>query len=336
MLRTACFYAPVFLAPLLWAANFIVARAVHDVTDPLWLNGARWAIAALVLAPVLWRDRRNVVKALRAHGGTLVLLALLGVVGSNTLIYCGLDHTNATEVGVYYGVTPFLILAMSRLSGGARIGPRQGCAGCIAFAGVCLILTGGEAAPLQHETATGAAFVMAGGALWAAYSVRLHRAQLTLAPMSLVSVLACLGAIMMLPLLWLQPGPSSEAVTPVLSAVAFMGLAGSAFAFWAWGLAVDRVGACNTGIGLQMIPVFGAVLAWTFLGERPTPSDVIGIGLVVTGLFLVFRPGLGSAGPAWLKAMKTTGHRDARRNHHPQDRRDGYFGRDQSRRDRAV
>ncbi|WP_425092462.1 DMT family transporter [Tropicimonas sp. S265A] len=327
MLRFACFFAPVLVAPFLWAANFIAARAVHEVSDPLWLNSARWDAAALVLLPVLWRDRRNVANALRTHFATLVVLALLGVVGSNTLIYYGLEHASATQVGVVYGFTPFLILLMSRVSGGARLDARQSWAGVIAFSGVCFILTGGEMAVLQQEATTGAMFVLAGGALWAGYSVRLHRARLTLAPMTLVAVLATLGALIMLPLMWVRPAPAAEAMVPVLSVVAFLGIAGSALAFWAWGVAVARVGACRTGIGLQMIPVFGALMAWGILGEVPTLAHLIGIVLVVTGLFLACQPTLGTARPACLKAIETTGQIDAFRDHYPKDRRDGYFGR---------
>lgn len=87
------------LAQLLWAGNFVAARGVHDLSDPLWLNAARWTVAALCLAPVLWRDRRAVRAALRSHPGPLLVLTGLGIVGFNTVLYAGLDTATATEPG---------------------------------------------------------------------------------------------------------------------------------------------------------------------------------------------------------------------------------------------
>jgi drug/metabolite transporter (DMT)-like permease len=47
-------------------------------------------------------------------------------------------------------------------------------------------------------------------------------------------------------------------------------------------------------------PVFATLLAWLWLGERPSPSKALGLALIVIGLTLVGWPELVAGGSAWL------------------------------------
>jgi len=46
-------YLALFIAPLLWASNFAIGRAVHQTLPPLTLNTLRWLTALLVLLRAL-------------------------------------------------------------------------------------------------------------------------------------------------------------------------------------------------------------------------------------------------------------------------------------------
>ena len=48
------------------------------------------------------------------------------------------------------------------------------------------------------------------------------------------------------------------------------------------------------------MPVFAAVLAWLWLGERQSSSKALGLALIVIGLTLVGWPALAAGGTAWL------------------------------------
>ena len=48
------------------------------------------------------------------------------------------------------------------------------------------------------------------------------------------------------------------------------------------------------------MPVFAALLAWRWLGERQSPSKALGLALIVIGLTLVGWPQLIAGGSAWL------------------------------------
>ena len=62
-----------------------------------------------------------------------------------------------------------------------------------------------------------------------------------------------------------------------------------AYIFWNRG--VEQVGASVAGLFVHLMPVFGVVLAWIFLGERLALFHVAGIALILTGIWITSRLG---------------------------------------------
>jgi drug/metabolite transporter (DMT)-like permease len=60
-----------------------------------------------------------------------------------------------------------------------------------------------------------------------------------------------------------------------------------AYVFWNRG--VDQVGASVAGLFVHLMPVFGTILAWLFLGERLQLFHVAGIALILTGIYVTSR-----------------------------------------------
>jgi drug/metabolite transporter (DMT)-like permease len=56
-----------------------------------------------------------------------------------------------------------------------------------------------------------------------------------------------------------------------------------------WNLAIRAVGPNRSAIFVNLIPVSGAVLAMTFLGERLHTYHLIGAAFVFAGIYLAIR-----------------------------------------------
>ena len=52
-----------------------------------------------------------------------------------------------------------------------------------------------------------------------------------------------------------------------------------------------ELGANVAGLFVHLMPAFGVLLAWIFLGERLEPYHVTGILLILTGIWLTSRYG---------------------------------------------
>ena len=66
----------------------------------------------------------------------------------------------------------------------------------------------------------------------------------------------------------------------------YLAIFGSSLASIFFTYCIRNIGATRTEIFTNLIPVFTAIFAWYMLGEELGPKKIIGIAVVLTGLFL--------------------------------------------------
>jgi drug/metabolite transporter (DMT)-like permease len=74
-----------------------------------------------------------------------------------------------------------------------------------------------------------------------------------------------------------------------LAAMLYVGIFPSFVGYVFWNRAVAEVGSNVAGIFMHLMPVFGSLLAWLFLGERIQAFHLAGIGLILLGITLTTR-----------------------------------------------
>jgi drug/metabolite transporter (DMT)-like permease len=84
-------------------------------------------------------------------------------------------------------------------------------------------------------------------------------------------------------------GYALQATWPTAMAVLYTAFVTTLLAYVAWNRAVDIVGAPRASAFLHTIPLFGAVLATTLLGERIEAYHVLGFALILGGVTLAAR-----------------------------------------------
>jgi drug/metabolite transporter (DMT)-like permease len=63
----------------------------------------------------------------------------------------------------------------------------------------------------------------------------------------------------------------------------------STLAYMCYNRGIQLIGANRAAPFFHLVPLFGAVMAMVFLGERPQPFHFIGFALVLTGVFVASR-----------------------------------------------
>jgi drug/metabolite transporter (DMT)-like permease len=71
--------------------------------------------------------------------------------------------------------------------------------------------------------------------------------------------------------------------------VLFLGLGGSAAAFFCWNAALRRLDASEASTYINLVPLVTVLSAALMLGERPAPSQLLGGALVIAGVYLAGR-----------------------------------------------
>ena len=280
------------LSSLFWAGNWVTGRALRDAFDPISLNFWRWLIALLVLAPFALPGLAAKRAVIRAHAGTLALLALSGVAVFQTLVYLGLQSTAAVNAVLLNCSAPLFVLLCSWVMERERATWRQIAGILISLAGILVILSRGELARLlELEFHSGDAWILLAMPFWGFYSVLLKRRPPELGGVHFLFVLCVAGVLLLAPAFAFQAlqAPPRLPTMPEALGVLYTALAASVGAFICWNRGVAIVGANAAGFTLHLLPAFGTLLAIAFLGESFGAFHAAGIATILAGVILATR-----------------------------------------------
>ena len=285
-------YLLLTLTPLFWSVNWIVGRGLHHEIPPMAMTFFRWLFAIAILAPFALRHVRRDWAVISRHWRTMLGLGALGIGLHNALAYLGLNYTTATNGVILNSFIPVMIVTIAWVFLRERLAPWQIAGLAISLAGVLAILS-------QGSLETLAAFRLNGGdllvilsmAMWSTYTVALRWRPSGLHPLSFLFVLAVIGDACVLPL-WLGEmalGHRPDWTLEAFAAFVAVALFSSVLAYIFWNRGVEQVGASVAGLFVHLMPVFGVLLAWVFLGETLGWHHVAGIALILAGIWVTSR-----------------------------------------------
>lgn len=256
-------------------------------TTPLGVGAVRLALGAVALVVMAWLRRPEGGRRWRAHAPAL-LLGGVAVAVYQLGWFAGLRRTGValgTVVGIGSGpvLAGLIHLALRRQAlSGAWL---AGTAATMAGAGLLALRGAGEGA------ADGLGLLLVLGAV-AGYVVSVEMAQRAMgrgldAAGTMAGMFAA-GAILLLPLLWLEP-LGWLATGRGLAMALHLGLVtiGVAYSLYGWGLRFLQV---PTVVTLTLAePLTAAVLGTALLGERLGALGWLGAALIAAGLLLAAR-----------------------------------------------
>jgi drug/metabolite transporter (DMT)-like permease len=285
-------YLLLTLTPLFWSANWVVGRGLSPDIPPMAMTFFRWLFAVLILAPFAWPHLRRDWPLVRRHWKTMLLLGVIGVGTHNALAYLGLNFTTATNGVILNSFIPMMIITLSWAFFGERLTAVQSFGVAVSLVGVLTILSGGSmAALLAFRLNGGDLLIILSMAMWSVYTICLRWRPSGLNMLTFLFVLMVIGDLAVLPLFAaeLAFGRHMAVTAANIAALVAVALFSSVLAYIFWNRGVELVGANVAGLFVHLMPVFGIVLAWTFLGERLASFHVAGIALILTGIFVTSR-----------------------------------------------
>ena len=285
-------YVALALTALLWSSNFVIGRAVRDDVTPATMNFLRWAIALVILVPVTLRDLREHRALFARHWKLIALLGFTGIAAFQTLCYVALTTTTALNTILLLSLVPLAIVAVSWLALGERVTRRQALGLATSLAGAAVLIVHGDLATLVDlRFNAGDLWMLLAIAIWAVYSVLLKRRPAQMPPLALHTTSVAAGTLWMLPAFGWQvmQGSGLPSSTSAWIAIAFVAIFSSAFAHALWVRGVATIGPNRAGAFIHLMPLFGAALAITFLGEQLSTYHAIGALLVLFGVVLTNR-----------------------------------------------
>lgn len=280
------------LTTLMWAGNAVAARLALGEVSPMMLTHLRWLLAVAVLLPLNIQRLKADRVALRANWPFLLAMGALGYTGFNLLLYSAALTTSAINITIVQAAMPMMIFLINLAVFSVAIGWLQVVGYLVTLAGVVLVASDGDPARLLAlDVSPGDMLMLLAGLLYAAYTVGLKR-RLTMHPLSLLTAMSIGALITSVPFALAEHWAGMQIVPATglaLGVVVYTALCASVLSQWFYMQGVGVLGANRAGLFINLVPVFGAMLAVGILGERMAPHQAVALALVLGGILIAQR-----------------------------------------------
>jgi drug/metabolite transporter (DMT)-like permease len=281
-------YLLLVVTTFLWAGNIVLGRLVAGHVPPIALASVRWGGAFLILLPFAWphlkRDWREIVR----HWPIMLVLSFTGIASYNTLVYFGLQYTGALTGVLLQSAQPLVIALVTFVLFAERLSVRQASGILISLCGVVAIVSQGDIERLAAiRFNVGDILILIAVVLYAIYSALLRRRP----PIHWISFLAAtflIGDAMLLPFLaWeMSTGYVLRLDWLTVAACLYVAIFPSLVAYAFFNRGVELIGANRAGPFFHLMPLFGALMAVGFLGERFQWFHGLGMAAILSGVAL--------------------------------------------------
>ena len=285
-------YLLLTLTVLSWSGNMVIGRAIRGDIPPLTLAFWRWVIALLLVLPLALPHFREQWPLLKKGWKPLLVLGLLGVGGYNTFAYLALQHTTATNAALLNSFIPIATIAISWAFLGKHLRRIEGIGVVVSLCGALTIVSRGDLAVLAHLNLNlGDVWMLVAVLDWAIYTVALAWRPAGVHPMLMLGATIVVGLLALAPACaWeMAQGRQINLNLASLGALAYVGIFPSFVGYIFYNKGVAEVGPNKASLFIHLMPVFGTLLSFLFLGEIPLWYHYLGIGLIFSGIWLTMK-----------------------------------------------
>ena len=275
----------------LWGGSFVFMRIAVPAMGPVPLTFVRVTLAALVLLS-LAAARRDVPDLRTRWRG----FAVIGLVNSALpfVLICFAEQTiTASTAGILNATSPFFGAIAAALWLGEPLTARKSGGMALGLAGVAL-LVGLQPEPLTFTTGVAVAACLAAAVCYGLAGVYARKRMQGVPSFAIACGSQLSAAIVLAPVLPFvsMPGPVTSWV--VFNVVA-LAVASTAIAYLIYFRLIADIGPSRALTVTFLIPLFGVLWGYLFLGEAITANMLAGGALIVAGTALALTGGAAGA-----------------------------------------
>jgi drug/metabolite transporter (DMT)-like permease len=269
---------------LFWASAFAGIRAGLTAFSPGSLALLRFLTASVVL--VMYAIFTGIKLPQLRDFPSIAAAAFLGISFYHVSLNYGEITVTAGSAGFLIGTVPIFSALLAVVLLGERLDLRSWIGIATSFFGITLIALGeGEGAGLSLDR--GALFILAAAFATSIFFVIQKPYLDRYGALQYTNYAFWFGTAFMLIFLpqlidELQAAPPAATLT-----VVYLGVFPSAISYVAWAYALKRAPVSNVTSFLYVSPVLACLIAWLWLGERPSLLALVGGGTALLGVVIV-------------------------------------------------
>lgn len=282
----------------LFASVFTIAKLALQVTEPLFLIGARMTVAGLLMLSFLFFFRPKELRFKKEDAFALFFLGFMNIYLTNALEFWGLKYLTSFKTCFIYSLSPFASALLSWLAFAERMSVKKWGGlfiGFLGFTPIFLAQTTDEVLSGTFFSFSWAELAVMGAALSSVWGWVLLRGLVFdkgYSPIMANGVAMTLGGLMAL---IHSAGVENWDPLPVSDYARFIELGGALLivsnllGYNLYGALLKRFSATFMSFAGFLTPLFSALLGWLFLGETVAWPFWLSAAIVFTGLSLFYQ-----------------------------------------------
>ena len=279
------------LTALIWAGHAVVGRLAVGQIGPMTLTCGRWALA---MGPIMYAARGTLkrdLEIMRPRWFYVTCMGALGFTVFNAIFYLAAHYTSALNIALIQGAVPALVLIGAWAAFRDRVGVLQMLGALVTIVGVVTIASQGDWRRLAALAFNfGDVSMLFASLLYAGYTVGL-RNRPAVSGLGFLSGMAIAALATSIPFfiaeIWRGEFVWPTRIGYALLVYAALGPAFVAQLFYMRG--VELIGPGRAGVFVNLVPVFGALMAVLLLGEPFAAYHVLALVLVMGGIGIAQR-----------------------------------------------
>ena len=279
----------VTLSTFFWGSNFNAGASVVADASPYVVATERFVFATIIIMIfMLLKDRTSII-ALQKNWIAFIALGLLGITGFNLAFFIGLKTTSAINGSLIMATSPITTALLAAMIDKHKISLIQTVGMLISLFGVVIVVSNGSIMNLiSLNFSSGDLIIMLGNLAWATYTVGSRKYISNSTPLQTTTYTMLFGTIGIL-LFTVYNNNLLISLNNITIKnhliLVYMGICGTVLAYLFWNFGIKEIGAANTAVFFNLVPVFTMILA-LFTGSVPNLLQISGALIVICGVIL--------------------------------------------------
>jgi len=278
-------YARLLLLAAIWGGAFIFLRVAAPVMGPAWTPEVRVLLGGL--AVLAWLRFAGEGAGLWRHRYAYLVVGTVNIAIPFALFSYAAMHAPASLLSIVNSTAPIFGIVWSAVFGDERITARKAAGMALGIAGVALVARPGSA-PADAQLDWAIVAVLGATCSYGVTGVLIKRFAKDVPPRAMAAGNQLAAALVLLPLLPLLP-PLAMPSALVIANLLALALLASGVAFLLYFRLIADIGMTRALTVTYLIPLFGVLWGWLFLGETLPGAAFAGGALILAGTLLVTR-----------------------------------------------
>ncbi|MBO0662950.1 DMT family transporter [Jiella sp. MQZ9-1] len=276
---------------LFWAGNAVAGKLAAGHISPMLLTLLRWSFATLFVAPFALPHLRREWPEIRPRLAYLAILGIVGFASFNAIFYLAVTYTTAINVAIEQSAMPLVVFLANFILFRMRVTRLQIVGFSLTLIGVALTTSHGDLTTLfALDLNRGDALMVIAVLLYGGYTVAL-RSKPKIHWLSTIFVLSFASFLASIVYAGIEFAMGQTQLPDLQGGVAalYTAIFPSLFAQSLYIRGVEMIGPNRANLFINLVPVFGALLAVAIIGEKLHLYHVAALVCVLGGITLAER-----------------------------------------------